>query len=60
MALGTRIDCSSLGTLEGFDDYLRKLRAATQYNESLLEECGKEICGAIWGQSNPDISGIGV
>ncbi|KAK2780418.1 hypothetical protein CKAH01_00362 [Colletotrichum kahawae] len=60
MALGTRIDCSSLETLEGFDDYLRKLRAATQYNESLLEECGKEICGAIWGQSNPDISGIGV
>ncbi|KAF4911464.1 hypothetical protein CGCF415_v004387 [Colletotrichum fructicola] len=60
MALGTRTDCSSLASLEGFDDYLRKLRAATQYNEILLEECGREICGAIWGQSNPDISGIGV
>ncbi|KAL0937210.1 uncharacterized protein CTRU02_206941 [Colletotrichum truncatum] len=54
------LDCSSLESLHGFDNYLRQLRAVTHFNETLLNQCRKTICNAVWGEGNPDISGIGV
>ncbi|KAF5512499.1 hypothetical protein CGCA056_v012308 [Colletotrichum aenigma] len=53
-------NCKSLESLKGFDDYLRQVRNVTQFKQDLLANCSTEICGAIWGESNPDISGIGV
>ncbi|CAI0649792.1 unnamed protein product [Colletotrichum noveboracense] len=53
-------NCKSLESLKGFDDYLRQVRNVTQFKEDLLANCSTVICGAIWGESNPDTYGIGV
>ncbi|KAF6827402.1 hypothetical protein CMUS01_09024 [Colletotrichum musicola] len=53
-------DCASLESLTDFDDYVRRVRRETQFEDALLEKCRVTICSAIWGDNNPDISGIGV
>lgn len=53
-------DCESLSSMKGFDDYVRRVRAVTRFENNLLEQCRQTICDAVWGESNPDISGIGV
>lgn len=53
-------DCASLESLTDFDDYVRRVRRETRFEVDLLAKCRVTICSAIWGDDNPDISGIGV
>lgn len=53
-------DCALLESLAGFEDYMRQLRAQTNFSESLMLKCQAQICVALFGVGNPDISGIGV
>lgn len=52
--------CASLKDLNDFNLYFEQLKSATSFNITELDRCKEEICGAIWGDANPDISGIGV
>ncbi|KAF5623683.1 uncharacterized protein FTJAE_10542 [Fusarium tjaetaba] len=54
------IDCSQWTELNDFSEYIQNLDSKTQFNKSILESCKSEICNAIYGTGNPDISGIGV
>ncbi|KAM5353124.1 hypothetical protein ACJZ2D_016989 [Fusarium nematophilum] len=53
-------NCTSLQSLGDFNEYLEQLRTETNFVESNLTQCQKEICLAIWGGGNPDILGIGI
>ncbi|KAF5986210.1 hypothetical protein FCOIX_1698 [Fusarium coicis] len=54
------IDCSQWTELNDFSEYIQDLDSKTRFNKSILESCKSEICNAIYGTGNPDISGIGV
>lgn len=54
------IDCSALVPISGFQEYITHVRDETGFNTTLLRFCQMEICGALWGVGNPDVSGIGV
>jgi hypothetical protein len=58
--MNSTIDCSVLGSRHGFSDYIATLNATTGGNSSAIRECKAEICAALWGTGNPDISGVGV
>ncbi|KAF9871577.1 hypothetical protein CkaCkLH20_10988 [Colletotrichum karsti] len=58
MADGIR--CSELRLLTKFDTYIIAVKNETNFTRDALEVCKTEICLAIWGETNPDISGIGV
>jgi hypothetical protein len=60
MANSTSIDCSKLGTRTDFRSYILSISNATGGNFSLASDCKPEICAALWGSGNPDISGIGM
>lgn len=60
MAGHSKIDCSTLTQRESFPGYIAKVRNATNGNFTLVEQCKTEVCNALWGSGNPDISGIGV
>jgi hypothetical protein len=53
-------DCIALSSRTHFTTYVGLLRNATGGNFSLIQDCRIEVCGAIWGSGNPDISGIGM
>lgn len=53
-------NCNKLAQLNDFSDYVDALRSETRFNEDRLEYCKDEICIAVYGTGNPDISGIGV
>ncbi|KAJ4269658.1 hypothetical protein NW762_001326 [Fusarium torreyae] len=57
---GLETDCSQWAELNDFSKYIQDLESKTQFNRSKLEICRNEICNAIYGTGNPDISGIGV
>lgn len=52
--------CTALSTRTDFDGYVALLKNITGGNFSLVSECREEVCGALWGSGNPDISGIGM
>ncbi len=54
------VDCSVLVDIHGFKEYTQLIRNETGFNATLLRFCQNEICGALWGVGNPDVSGIGV
>ncbi|TXB98401.1 hypothetical protein FocTR4_00013138 [Fusarium oxysporum f. sp. cubense] len=54
------INCSQWTELNDFSEYIQDLDSKTHFNKSILESCKSEICNAIYGTGNPDISGIGV
>ncbi|KAK4960431.1 hypothetical protein LTR10_003327 [Elasticomyces elasticus] len=54
------MDCSSLATRNDFDAYIALLFSETHGNFTLLQECKPQVCTALWGQGNSDISGIGM
>lgn len=54
------VNCSLLATRTNFDIYAAKLVSVTNGDLKLLNECKTEVCSALWGQGNGDISGIGV
>ncbi len=55
-----KMSCSGLRLLGDFDGYITKIRVETNFNDTRLLECQHEICSAIFGDGNADISGIGV
>ena len=58
--MSTRMNCTALAVRTDFDNYARKLLNSTENDLERLSQCKLEVCGAIWGQGNSDISGIGV
>ncbi|KAJ4047057.1 hypothetical protein NW756_005132 [Fusarium oxysporum] len=54
------INCSQWTELNDFSEYIQDLDSETHFNEGILESCKSEICNAIYGTGNTDISGIGV
>ena len=60
MANRTFISCGSLDSRTSFPNYIAKIRNATADNFTLVSQCKAEICNALWGSGNPDISGVGV
>jgi hypothetical protein len=54
------IDCSALSSRTDFPHYVSLLKNVSAYNLTKLESCKEEMCSALWGIGNPDISGIGV
>ncbi|KAF5247404.1 hypothetical protein FAUST_822 [Fusarium austroamericanum] len=55
-----KVDCSQWTELNDFSSYIRLLGSKTQFKKDSLEVCQSEICTAVYGTGNPDISGIGV
>jgi len=53
-------NCSGLERFSDFDTYIEVVRDRTKFDEAALIQCQQQICLAIWGEGNPDISGIGV
>ncbi|KAH6662210.1 hypothetical protein F5X68DRAFT_279913 [Plectosphaerella plurivora] len=53
-------NCTALRSMKGFDEYIELLRNETDFELSRLEPCRSDVCDAVWGGGNPDISGIGV
>ena len=60
MANRTFVNCGSLDSRTSFPSYIVSIRNATADNFTLVPECKAEICNALWGSGNPDISGVGV
>jgi len=56
----TSVDCSQLGTRTDFKNYINLLSNVTGGNFSLVSGCKSEVCTALWGSGNPDISGVGM
>jgi hypothetical protein len=54
------IDCEALNTRNKFATYIQTLENATHGNFSEARLCKLEVCSALYGAGNPDISGIGV
>jgi hypothetical protein len=58
------LNCTLLATRSSFPDYIQILQNETgsnfTLNLTLLELCKPEVCNALWGTGNGDISGIGV
>jgi hypothetical protein len=53
-------NCTALSYRSDFAGYIVLLRNATDGDFTLVNDCRLEICGALWGIGNPDISGIGM
>ena len=60
MANRTFINCGTLTSRTSFPSYIASIRNATADNFTLVAQCKAEICNALWGSGNPDISGVGV
>lgn len=60
MANITFINCNSLASRTSFSSYVASIRNATADDFALVGQCKAEICNALWGSGNPDISGVGV
>lgn len=62
----TTLNCTLLSPLSSFANYVQILQNETgtgsnlTLNLTLLELCKPEVCNALWGTGNADISGIGV
>jgi hypothetical protein len=59
-AMAATPNCTNLLSLGDFNQYIEQLRTETNFNANNLALCRADICNAIWGTGNPDISGIGV
>ncbi|KAH6662986.1 hypothetical protein B0J14DRAFT_281612 [Halenospora varia] len=53
-------NCTLLKSRADFHDYVKQINATTSFDALLLEGCQSEICDAIFGNGNADISGIGM
>lgn len=55
------LNCTGLDDRQGsFASYVDKLRNASDGDFTLAQQCKSQICTALWGGGNPDISGVGV
>ncbi|KAL6851174.1 hypothetical protein ACO1O0_008302 [Amphichorda felina] len=48
-----------MSTLDDFGDYVASLDSETRFAATALKKCRLEICNAVYGIGNRDISGIG-
>jgi len=53
-------NCSLLVARTDFANYVQQLQTATDFNQTWLLACQADICDALWGDGNGDVSGIGV
>ncbi|KAI9724105.1 MAG: hypothetical protein M1812_000824 [Candelaria pacifica] len=53
-------DCSGLVSRTDFASYISAIRNATGNNFTRVEDCKADVCNALWGSGNADISGIGM
>lgn len=53
-------NCSQWVALDDFSSYVDALGKSTGFDEDKMQVCRTEICTAVYGTGNPDISGIGV
>lgn len=53
-------NCSLLAQRADFAEYIKAVNGTTSFLPELLEACKSNICAALWGDGNADISGIGV
>ena len=53
-------NCTELAIRDHFSDYIQKLNITTCGNLSLAAICKPQMCNALWGSGNPDITGLGV
>ena len=53
------IDCSLVAVRNDFSSYAMQLLNITEGSLERLYPCKVEVCTALWGQSNGDISGVG-
>lgn len=60
MANITIVSCSSLASRTNFASYIATIKDVTGNNLTLVDQCRAEVCNALWGSGNPDVSGIGV
>ncbi|KAK5122439.1 hypothetical protein LTR85_004023 [Meristemomyces frigidus] len=58
--MSAQLNCSAFATRDNFDAYVISLLNNTHHNLTLLSQCKSQICTALWGQGNADISGIGM
>ncbi|CAL8577945.1 hypothetical protein XPA_003753 [Xanthoria parietina] len=56
----TLVSCSNFASRTDFSSYVADVRRVTDNNISLISDCQTEVCNALWGSGNPDISGIGM
>lgn len=56
----TTVICSILSNRKSFGAYVGQLNDTTGFNVTLLQLCQSDICNALWGDGNADVSGIGV
>ena len=56
----TSVNCTALASRSSFPVYIQALRNESGNNFTLLGVCKPEVCNALWGTGNADISGIGV
>jgi uncharacterized membrane protein len=54
------MDCTPLSSRTSFESYTPLLQPNATLDLSLVSHCRAEICSALWGSGNPDISGIGL
>ncbi|KAK2780419.1 hypothetical protein CKAH01_00363 [Colletotrichum kahawae] len=53
------MSCSELRILKNFGKYILAVETETNFTDEFLLSCKEDICGAIWGDTNSDISEIG-
>lgn len=53
-------NCIALSNRTDFTAYVDLLRNLTNGDFSLVKVCKKDVCEALWGFGNPDISGVGM
>lgn len=58
--INSTISCSIFSQRNSFDSYISEVLKYTGSDEGLLSACKAEICNALWGSGNSDISGVGV
>jgi len=58
----TEMDCKVLESIKSFQNYVTTLRAVTldDISAKAMKPCRIEICSALYGTGNADVSGIGV
>lgn len=55
-----QLNCSHLAVRKSFAAYAQDLVNETGGDFVLLNQCRRQVCTALWGAENGDVSGIGV
>jgi len=58
--MDSTLDCTAIAIRRDFDEYIEAILNVTGGNLTRLSDCRPQVCIALWGNGNPDVSGIGV